>query len=41
MPNLVAISAQAMDGLESVIDPRFGRAFSYVVVDIDTNTVVD
>ena len=40
MPKQVAISVESMDGLDSVLDPRFGRAFGYIVVDVDTNAVV-
>ncbi len=40
MSKRVAISVKSMNGLESMIDPRFGRAFAYVVIDVDTNTVV-
>ncbi len=39
MPTRVAVSVESMDGLQSIIDPRFGRAFAYIVVEIDTNTV--
>ncbi|MCP4606318.1 MAG: dinitrogenase iron-molybdenum cofactor biosynthesis protein [Proteobacteria bacterium] len=40
MSKQVAISVKSVDGLNSILDPRFGRAFAYVVVDIDTNAVV-
>ncbi len=40
MSKRVAISVESMNGLESIVDLRFGRAFAYVVVDIDTNSVV-
>ncbi len=39
MPKRVAVSVESMDGLQSIIDPRFGRAFAYVVVNVDANTV--
>ncbi len=40
MSKRVAISVGSAEGLESILDPRFGRAHAYVVVDVDTNTVV-
>jgi predicted Fe-Mo cluster-binding NifX family protein len=40
MSKLVAVSVEGINGLESIMDPRFGRAFAYLVVDVDTNTVV-
>ncbi|MDJ0764015.1 MAG: NifB/NifX family molybdenum-iron cluster-binding protein [Myxococcota bacterium] len=40
MTQRVAISVESANGLKSILDPRFGRAFSYVIVDINTNTVI-
>ncbi len=39
MPKRVALTVESMNGLESTIDPRFGRAYAYVVVDVDTCTL--
>ena len=40
MAKLVAVSVESLDGLDSVLDPRFGRAFAFVIVDADTNTII-
>lgn len=40
MTKRLAISVQSEDGLSSILDPRFGRAFAYLVVDVDTTTVI-
>ena len=35
---IIAVTARGVD-LESVVDPRFGRAAAFVIVDTDTGTV--
>ena len=37
MSRRVAISVMTMDGLDSVMDPRFGRAHGFVVTDVDAS----
>lgn len=37
----VAISVKRLDGLESEVDPRFGRAYAFLVVDSKTGKVAD
>ena len=36
----VAISVRSKNGLESAIDPRFGRAPAFVIVDVEKRKVV-
>lgn len=40
MSNSVAISVRRKDGLDSAVDPRFGRAPAFIIVDPDTYEVV-
>ena len=41
MTKRIAISVETLYGLDSIIDPRFGRAFGYVVVDPSTSAIVE
>ena len=40
MSRQVAISVGSMDGLDSPIDPRFGRAHAFLIVDVETGKVI-
>lgn len=40
MNRRVAISIKSMDGLDSTIDPRFGRAYAFLIVDTEPREVV-
>jgi len=40
MAKTIAISVSRTNGLDSPLDPRFGRAGGYIVVEQDTRTVV-
>ncbi len=39
MSQLVAISVKSMNGLDSPIDPRFGRAYAFLIVELETRRV--
>ena len=41
MSRRVAITVQTDDGLSSLLDPRFGRAPVYLIVDSDSRSVID
>lgn len=40
MSKRVAVSVESINGMDSIMDPRFGRATGYVIVDIDSGQVV-
>ncbi len=39
MTQRVAISVKSMDGLNSPIDPRFGRAYAFLIVELETGKI--
>ena len=40
MPRRVAVSVKSMNGLDSRMDPRFGRANAFLIVQQQTETIV-
>jgi predicted Fe-Mo cluster-binding NifX family protein len=40
MSKKVAITVQSKNGLQSIMDPRFGRAKAYLIVDLDSGEIV-
>ena len=40
MSKKVAITVQSQDGLEAMLDPRFGRANAYLIVDLDSGEIL-
>ncbi|MDJ0764013.1 MAG: NifB/NifX family molybdenum-iron cluster-binding protein [Myxococcota bacterium] len=39
MSKRVALSIKSMDGLDSLLDPRFGRAYAFLILDLETREV--
>ncbi len=39
MSKLVALSVESMDGLQSKLDPRFGRSHAFLIFDADSRTI--
>ena len=40
MSKRAAVSVESINGMDPIIDPRFGRAMGYVIADIDTGQIV-
>ncbi len=40
MSKRAAVSVKSMDGIDSLIDPRFGRAYAFLIVELETGKIV-
>lgn len=40
MTKLIAVSIKSLNGLGSYLDPRFGRSYGFLIVEIETGEIV-
>jgi predicted Fe-Mo cluster-binding NifX family protein len=41
MSKRVAVSVKSTDGLDSLVDPRFGRAHAFLIVELETGEIAE